>query len=99
MSVTEFERCTPDELSEIFESFSKEREDRIKGDWERTRQLAGLLLQPHLKKKVSPRDLMKFPWDNEPPEEGDEERPAPMSAEERKARYLRRIGKDKTKNE
>lgn len=99
MSVTEFERCTPDELSEIFKSFSKEREDRIKGDWERTRQLAGLLLQPHLKKPVSPQELMKFPWDDQPSEDWDYNRPSPMSADERRARYLRRIGKNVEKKD
>ena len=38
---------------------------RQRSDWERTRWLAAIVLQPHAKKgtRIKPEDIAKFPWE------------------------------------
>ena len=31
--------------------------------WERTRILAAICIQPHVKKKITPKQLLPLPWD------------------------------------
>tara|TARA_R100000278_G_C5472470_1_gene164981 strand:+ start:917 stop:1213 length:297 start_codon:yes stop_codon:yes gene_type:complete len=33
------------------------------GEWERTRWLACVIINPHVKKNLKPTDLTKFPWE------------------------------------
>tara|TARA_R110002074_G_scaffold201406_1_gene369315 strand:- start:365 stop:655 length:291 start_codon:yes stop_codon:yes gene_type:complete len=33
-------------------------------DWERTRWLACILLNPHVKKNIQPKDITRFPWES-----------------------------------
>ena len=42
--------------------------DKRRDDWERTRMLATLLLQPYSKKPLKPENVMLFTWDNETPD-------------------------------
>lgn len=35
-----------------------------KDDWERMRMLAAIVIQPHLKRKVTPQKLLPFPWED-----------------------------------
>ena len=41
----------------------KEIEEREKAEWERTRWLAAITVNPHVKKRVTPKDLATFPWE------------------------------------
>lgn len=34
--------------------------------WERMRMLASIVIQPHVKKKITPKRLLPFPWDFSP---------------------------------
>ena len=43
-----------------FFELEKERDQR---EWERTRWLACLLLNPHTKKRLKPEDIAEFPWE------------------------------------
>ncbi len=57
----------------------------IRGDWERMRMNATITIQPHLKKKVTPRQVLPFPW-----EESKKKAEAPkVSAEEARKRFER----------
>jgi hypothetical protein len=41
----------------------KEIEEREKAEWERTRWLAAIVVNPHVKKRLTPKDLATFPWE------------------------------------
>lgn len=56
---------TPDELALCAGAFARERTDTQRAAWERTRTLAAIAVQPHVKGKVSPKRLLPLPWDNE----------------------------------
>lgn len=34
--------------------------------WERARTVAAICIQPHVRKRVTPRQLMPMPWDGKP---------------------------------
>ena len=53
------------ELSLALEANRETAEMRERFEWERTRWLATIFMQPHLKKgrKLRPKDLMLFPWE------------------------------------
>ncbi len=55
---------TPDEFSAIYGAYCEERAARYRDDWERMRLLASITIQPHLKKRMKPQSLLRFPWDN-----------------------------------
>ena len=50
------------------QGFHDLEENRERQQWERTRWLGALLLQPHAKKgtRMKPTDIAKFPWDKRP---------------------------------
>ena len=33
------------------------------GHWERARWMAAIIINPHVKKNIQPKDLTKFPWE------------------------------------
>ena len=41
----------------------KEIEARERSEWERTRWLASITINPHVKKRITPKDLATFPWE------------------------------------
>ena len=53
------------EIGNAMAGHYKEIEEREKAEWERTRWLGSMIMQPHLKKgrKLQPKDLMQFPWE------------------------------------
>lgn len=40
-------------------------DEHEKLEWERLRLLCAYTIQPHSRKKINPRQMMSFPWDNE----------------------------------
>jgi len=83
MSYSDFCLSTPEEFSEIYKSFSEHREELYKEEWERIRMLATIVIQPHVKQKLTATRLLPFPWDSHRPEKKYE---TVMTNEERKAR-------------
>jgi len=59
---------TPEEFDAVAKSFRDGQEQDYHDGWERMRMHASICVQPHLKKKVAPKDLIKFPWDEGPKE-------------------------------
>tara|TARA_R110000851_G_scaffold302502_1_gene459296 strand:- start:22 stop:291 length:270 start_codon:yes stop_codon:yes gene_type:complete len=43
----------------------KEIEQREQAEWERTRWLASITVNPHVKKRITPKDLATFPWEKQ----------------------------------
>lgn len=60
-----FYAMTLEEFMLAAEGFMQVEENREKQHWERSRWVASLLLQPHLKKgtRLKPTDIAKFPWE------------------------------------
>nr|DAV78518.1 MAG TPA: hypothetical protein [Caudoviricetes sp.] len=61
MSLTDFERCTPDEFSQIYLYWERTHVHEL---WEQTRFLACCMLQPWSKKALKVTDVCRFEWDN-----------------------------------
>lgn len=58
---------TAAEFSAAVRGFRRKQEWLQQQEWERSRWLATLMMQPHLKKgsKLKPTDLVVFPWEEE----------------------------------
>jgi hypothetical protein len=68
LSPLAFWSCTLGELFAALEVYGQKQDENQQAEWERTRWLATLLLQPHAKKgsKLTPEKLAVFPWENKP---------------------------------
>ena len=53
-------------------AWTRNEERKDQGEWTRTRWLACILMQPHLRKgrKLKPKDLAVFPWETETKKKG-----------------------------
>lgn len=78
----DFCRMTMQETAAVFAAYRTKHEADRRDAWERMRMQACITIQPHLKKKITPRRLLPLPWDKE------ERRPKTRTytAAERKAR-------------
>lgn len=56
------------EIVHVYEAYREQRDADRKDCKERARLMAAILIQPHLCKRVSPRQLLRLPWDYEPQE-------------------------------
>lgn len=61
MSMDDFCQCSPDEFNAIFKAW----DEGNRGEWERARIVATLLLQPHCKSRLKPDKVIPLPWDAE----------------------------------
>lgn len=94
LSYDDFCRCTPSEFNCICKAYNEQREADYKDGWERMRLLATIVIQPHLRKKVTANNLLKFPWDRERVSHVIESKP--ISAEESKRRFEELVKKQKS---
>lgn len=53
----------PREFHNMSEGYSQKLEMQYRGDWERARWIASVVIAPHTKKRVAPKDLIRFPWE------------------------------------
>ena len=65
MSVDDFCRCTPAEFRAVADAWRRAEERRERSGWERTRMQCLCMLQPYSRRRMEPRDVMRFPWDAE----------------------------------
>jgi hypothetical protein len=65
LSPSAFWSMTFGEVSLALDANRESEEMRERMEWERTRWLGSMIMQPHLKKgrKLQPKDLMQFPWE------------------------------------
>ena len=52
--------------------------------WERARTVAAIIIQPHVKKKITPKQLMPLPWDKKPNHRSEASH---LTAEEKRKRF------------
>ncbi len=87
MSFDDFCGLTPEEFGCICRAFHDQRETDYKDEWERMRLLAAIVIQPHVKNKLTPEKLLPLPWDKA---QQRKQHPAkPMSKEESRRRFER----------
>ena len=65
MTHDEFCKCTFTEFESIYKAWHDMEESRYRSAWERGRTLAAIIIQPHLSKKITPRQLLPLPWDKQ----------------------------------
>lgn len=70
MSMDDFCRCAPSEFYAAYEAWSEMRQREEQGMWERMRMQCLCSLQPYSKSKLTPRDIMRFPWEAKIEERG-----------------------------
>ena len=63
MRPDDFREMTMDEYRAVNEAHTEMFKQQYHDGWERTRMHASICIQPHVRKKVQPKDLLKFPWD------------------------------------
>lgn len=63
MSLDDFCRMSPDEFGAVCDAFNRRSESEERAKWERMRLHAAITIQPHVTKKISPEELLRFPWD------------------------------------
>lgn len=80
-----------DEFEAVTRAWTEMRETAERQEWERMRMLATLGIQPHVKKKLTPQQLLPFPWDGDKKKRRGHEA-APASSPERFRRIAARVG-------
>ena len=64
MSMDDFCRCTPSEFYAAYEAWNEMQTSRERGRWERIRMQCLCSMQPYSKSKLTPHDIMRFPWED-----------------------------------
>lgn len=94
LSLDDFCLLRQEELESVFKVYTSERDFFVRDGWERMRQHAAVSMQPHVRKRISARDLFHFGWDDTTVDgKKVEESSTPLSSAESKARFLRRLGR------
>ena len=63
LSPSAFWSMTFGEVSLALDANRESEEMRERMEWERTRWLAAITINPHVKKRITPKDLATFPWE------------------------------------
>lgn len=58
-----FEDMSIEEFTLANRAWQDLEEQRLRGEWERIRMAAAILIQPHIKRKITPEKLLPLPWD------------------------------------
>lgn len=83
MNYRDFFRMTGEEFTEAARAY-RENEERLSRErWEIMRMQSSILIQPYVKKKLTARELLEFPWDTKADTHEDRE-PEDLTIEERK---------------
>lgn len=85
MSYDDFCRCTFGEFESICRAWREMNDSRTRDSWERARTVAAICIQPHVKRRISPRQLIPLPWDKEKEIPRSEARE--LTAEEKRKRF------------
>ena len=85
MPLEEFSRLYFEEFESICNAWGKMKDTQERDAWERTRILATICIQPHVKKKITPKQILPLPWDKDYHKSRSNE--PELSVEEQKARF------------
>lgn len=65
MSVSDFCSLTPKEWRSVCLRWRERRDVESRERWEQVRWLGLFALQPHVRKRLTPEDVLSYPWDVE----------------------------------
>lgn len=65
LSLNDFERMRVADISAMYDTHVAERKADIQREWEIMRLQTCLILQPWVKGRLEPRDILQLPWDGE----------------------------------
>lgn len=82
LSYMDFCRLTLEEFNAVSEAYNSKCETAVKNDWERDRMFTTIAIQPHVSKKLQPKEMLPFPWEETKPKEA-----VILSPKERKERF------------
>lgn len=89
MSFDDFCKCDHDEFRAICEAWRRKEENKNREEWERMRIMSAISIQPHVKNKITPKQLLPMPWDKDKPSRASKDE----SPEARKKRFEKNLGK------
>lgn len=94
LSYDDFCRLQMREFTACCKAYNERRTAEMRGDWERMRMLATIVVQPHVKGKLTPQKLLPLPWEKpKARRKKGQESLKPITAEESKARFEKLLGR------
>ena len=81
MRPRDFLRMSPRAFSAACKAHADRESARDRSEWERMRMFACIMIQPHVKGRMTPKKLLPFPWEDEQPKGK-----RPMAKKERRPR-------------
>ena len=63
---SQFYDLLPREWANLVDGWNERQNRMMQSEWERTRWMTTILINPHTKKRIKATDLILFPWENEP---------------------------------
>lgn len=63
LSFEDFRMLTPEELEEVFDAHRTSHEADSRERWEQVRIQTAYSIQPHVKKRITPQQLIPLKWD------------------------------------
>ncbi len=91
MSRESFERSTPQELEAIIGAWGRREQNHERQEWERTRLLACVVVQPFITERLTPRKLIPLPWDDQGGESTVKENLTVAERREKAKEFLERL--------
>lgn len=73
MNVTELYDLTPSMFYNAQQGLFEKWEMENQAEWERSRWMSCVIIGPHIKKNLQPKDITKFPWEKKRNEKTKEE--------------------------
>lgn len=67
LSRADFEALTYEEFEAVAEAHRQAAEERERGAWERARTVAAIVIQPHVRRRLTPAQLLPLSWDKARP--------------------------------
>jgi len=74
---------TPEEFENCYKQWRDLQDSYQQAEWERMRLQASIVIQPHLKRKLTAKQLLPLPWDKERAHQKDTPK---LTAKERRKR-------------
>lgn len=97
LSLDDFWRLTAAEFGAVVSARRECAAAQSRTEWERTRILAAMVMQPHCKNRLDPHRILPLPWDKEPQSRSEARKDCPfqsapaLSKDEARSRFLQRI--------
>ena len=92
LALEDFCCLSPDEFAAICKAHNEQRESEMQAAWNRMRLHASIMVQPYMKRRMQPEQLLPFPWDAGKKAKAEDKK---VSKEEARRRFEKLAGKVK----